>query len=266
MTAKETLKQWFSNLKKPTQAHFWAWLDSFWHKSEKIPMENIDGLDSALQDTASNTQFQAHLTDNQAHKELFDIVKVQIDQIKTILNSDDTELDQLQEIVNYIKQNKQVLSALAISNIAGLVEALAGKANATHHHDTLYYNKEQVDNLLDRKQDKKVAFYTQTDSRLFLRGDVDSNKTILWGGADTLNIQANGTYNAPILADPKPEHNYVVSFIKTGTGDISIDTFFGGGFTSITPQGTYINGQLGSSGVMFVDFVNKLIVLKIDNL
>lgn len=72
MTAKETLKNWFSNLKKPTQAHFWAWLDSFWHKSEKIPMQNIDGLDDALQDTASNTQFQAHLSDLQAHSALFD--------------------------------------------------------------------------------------------------------------------------------------------------------------------------------------------------
>lgn len=29
MTTIETLKQWFSNLKKPTQEQFWAWLDSF---------------------------------------------------------------------------------------------------------------------------------------------------------------------------------------------------------------------------------------------
>ena len=55
------------------------------------------------------------------------VLKGFIDSINTILTSNDTSLDQLQEIVNYIKQNKTVLDTLAISNIAGLVSALAGK-------------------------------------------------------------------------------------------------------------------------------------------
>lgn len=73
MTSKQTLKQWFSNLKKPTQNHFWAWLDSYFHKEEKIPMSQIEGLDKALQDTASSTQINNHFSDNQAHKALFDL-------------------------------------------------------------------------------------------------------------------------------------------------------------------------------------------------
>ncbi len=101
MTAKETLKQWFSNLKKPTQAHFWAWLDSFWHKSEKIPMQNIDGLDDALQDTASNTQLQAHLTDNQAHTALF-ATKVDKEDGKGLSSNDysDEEKQKVQDTAN----------------------------------------------------------------------------------------------------------------------------------------------------------------------
>ncbi|GIM49406.1 hypothetical protein CAPN003_08580 [Capnocytophaga stomatis] len=71
MTTREQLKNWFSNLKKPNQNHFWAWLDSFIHKEDKIPMESIEGLDKALQDTASDTQFQSHLTDAEAHQALF---------------------------------------------------------------------------------------------------------------------------------------------------------------------------------------------------
>ena len=61
-----------------------------------------------------------------------------IDNINRILQSDDTDLDQLQEIVNYIKQNKHILSTLGISNIAGLVDALAAKADKDHHHDDRY--------------------------------------------------------------------------------------------------------------------------------
>ena len=72
MTAIETLKQWFSNLKKPTQEQFWAGLDSFWHKSEKIPMASVEGLDKLVEGTASAEQLSNHLNDSNAHKALFD--------------------------------------------------------------------------------------------------------------------------------------------------------------------------------------------------
>lgn len=187
MTAIQTLKQWFSNFKKPTQEQFWAWIDSFWHKSEKIPMDSIEGLENAIQGTASTKQFRNHLTDSQAHKELFDSkvdkvpgkilssndftnelrkklealqqvdislllprgnfsgtaqdLKDLIDNLTRILQSPDTELDELQEIVAYIKQNKHILSTLGISNIAGLEDALAKKADKDHNHDEVYAPK-----------------------------------------------------------------------------------------------------------------------------
>ena len=184
MTAIQTLKQWFSNFKKPTQEQFWAWIDSFWHKSEKIPMDSIEGLENAIQGTASVEQLRNHLTDSQAHKELLDNkvdkvpgkklttedfttelrkkleglqqvdvsvllprgnfsgtaqdLKDLIDNLTRILQSPDTELDELQEIVAYIKQNKHILSTLGISNIAGLEDALANKADKEHNHDGVY--------------------------------------------------------------------------------------------------------------------------------
>ena len=187
MTAIQTLKQWFSNFKKPTQEQFWAWIDSFWHKSEKIPMTSIEGLESAIQGTASAEQLRNHLTDSQAHKELLDNkvdkvpgkklttedfttelrkkleglqqvdvsvllprgnfsgtaqdLKDLIDNLTRILQSPDTELDELQEIVAYIKQNKHILSTLGISNIAGLEDALANKADKDHNHDEDYAPK-----------------------------------------------------------------------------------------------------------------------------
>ena len=107
MTAIETLKQWFSNLKKPTQEQFWAWLDSFWHKSEKIPMASVEGLDKLVEGTASAEQLSNHLNDTQAHKVLFDEVKKQIQDINTILEVDDVTLDTLQEIITELKTHRQ---------------------------------------------------------------------------------------------------------------------------------------------------------------
>lgn len=65
-------------------------------------------------------------------------LKELIDNIMRILQSPDTELDELREIVAYIKQNKRILDTLGISNIAGLQDALNGKAPTDHHHDDRY--------------------------------------------------------------------------------------------------------------------------------
>lgn len=51
-TPKNTLKGWFVTTAKPLQAQFWAWMDSFWHKDELIPMEKVDGLIDALNSIA----------------------------------------------------------------------------------------------------------------------------------------------------------------------------------------------------------------------
>lgn len=184
MTAITTLYNWFSDLKKPTGAQFKALIDSFFHKSEKIPMTSIEGLENVIQGTASAEQLRNHLADSQAHNGLFDgkvdkvpgkilssndftnelrtkleglqnvdisqllpkggytgtaqNLKELIDNIMRILQSPDTELDELREIVAFIKQNKRTLDTLGISNIAGLQDALNGKAPTDHNHDDRY--------------------------------------------------------------------------------------------------------------------------------
>lgn len=53
-----------------------------------------------------------------------------INNILNLLSSDDVNLDEFQEIVNFIKANKSKLDNLSVPNIAGLAEALAKKVNA----------------------------------------------------------------------------------------------------------------------------------------
>lgn len=48
MATINTLKNWFRTGSKPTQAQFWAWLDSFRHKDEAVPAADISGLQELL--------------------------------------------------------------------------------------------------------------------------------------------------------------------------------------------------------------------------
>ena len=65
-----------------------------------------------------------------------------IEQILTLLRSNNVNLDTLQEIVDYITLNRTKLEALGISNIAGLTQALSDKAPLNHNHDDRYMLKE----------------------------------------------------------------------------------------------------------------------------
>jgi len=42
MKSKEELKSFFENGDIPKQDDFWEWQDSYWHKNEKLPLENVD--------------------------------------------------------------------------------------------------------------------------------------------------------------------------------------------------------------------------------
>ena len=57
------------------------------------------------------------------------VLKDLIDDINTLLTSDNVALDTLQEVVDYIEANRGTLETLGISNISGLQNALNGKQN-----------------------------------------------------------------------------------------------------------------------------------------
>lgn len=144
-TAKNILKNWFSNKKKPPQEQFWAWLESYWHKDEKIPSSVIEGIDEMLQGVATTEQLAA-LEESKVEKEKgkglstndytdadknklkgIDMTKKldkggymgtagdledMILKLQKVLQSDDVELSKLQQIVEYIKKSRLSLDAL----------------------------------------------------------------------------------------------------------------------------------------------------------
>ena len=76
------------------------------------------------------------------------VLKDLIDAINTLLTSDNTDLDSLQEVVDYIETNRTNLDNLGISNITGLQAALdlkqnteAGKGLSANDFTTILKNK-----------------------------------------------------------------------------------------------------------------------------
>lgn len=54
-----TLKGWFVTAAKPIQDQFWDWIDSFRHKSEAIPMADVNGLTDIINSLVPATTFNA---------------------------------------------------------------------------------------------------------------------------------------------------------------------------------------------------------------
>lgn len=65
--AKQTLnilKNWFRTGLKPTQQQFWDWMDSFFHKDEKIPLTSIDGIQQEFDKKADKGLIQISDVEN----------------------------------------------------------------------------------------------------------------------------------------------------------------------------------------------------------
>lgn len=82
MTDKNTLKSWFQTNLKPTQAQFWAWIDSFYHKDEMIPITAIDELENILNEKANTEALTNHVGDANAHAELFAEPNARLDDLE----------------------------------------------------------------------------------------------------------------------------------------------------------------------------------------
>lgn len=66
-----TIKKWFKTGLKPSQDQFWDTWDSFRHKYEKVPIQDIEELENKLDTKAEKSQLEEHTSDNAAHAELF---------------------------------------------------------------------------------------------------------------------------------------------------------------------------------------------------
>ena len=161
ITQKKTLKKWFSNFMKPAQEHFSAWIDSYWHKSEQIPMSSIDGLSKAIENTASAKQLLNHLEDSNAHRNLFD-KKVDKEEGKGLSAND------------FTNEHKQKLEELQPTDVSGLLPK--GGYDGTGQQ-----LKEAIDGLQTKMQQVETTLSvddTDFDTLQEIAAQVKNNKNL----------------------------------------------------------------------------------------
>ncbi|MFW0737134.1 hypothetical protein [Flavobacterium sp. T12S277] len=160
MALKETVKQWFKTGYKPTESQFYQFFDSIWWKEEKIPANKIENLQEILDDKAdldwvqnslvqakdrashTGTQLSNTISNfNESVNALLAVFKAanyldatssiqgQINAINSLLSSNDVNLDQLQEIVDYIKSIQTNLDTLLVNDLVtgGTLKALTAE-------------------------------------------------------------------------------------------------------------------------------------------
>lgn len=135
-TDKNLLKDWFRTGKKPTQAQFWAWLESYYHKDEKIPQSSINGLETALNNKAETSQLTGHINDPNAHG-LADKFEGKSDVGHTHAISEvDGLAGELQGIISDINGKSDAVHTHVISDIDGLgleLETIKGDIETNHN-------------------------------------------------------------------------------------------------------------------------------------
>ncbi len=186
ITPISTLKRRFANFLKPTQEHFWAWMDSYWHKDENIPMNKVEGLSTALEGTASAEQLRNHLTDSQAHSGLFDH-KVDKEAGKTLTSNDYTNEEKR---TNQVNAQKRVVGLTVTGDVNKIITITFADGTAIQapftDNDTL------PENLADIKLNS-LNFNDQTGVLTGVRSD-----------GQQLTVSLDGRY--ALLGHTHPEY------------------------------------------------------------
>ena len=230
MTPKKTLKKWFSNFMKPAQEHFSAWIDSFWHKSEQIPMSSIEGLSRAIENTASAGQMLNHINDTNAHRGLFDELKNQIQAIQTILQVDDVNLDTLQEIVTELKSN---------AKLQELIDKKVNKEEGKGLSSNDFTNEHK------QKLEKVGLFEEKTGAYNLGNGD-EVKKYYLTNSDGDIDVTALPTNSAVEI------YNFSDSVKK-----IKVGGKFFGGLPYVGKKGSKVLLKKLNDGTLFIEQFNK---------
>lgn len=87
-----------------------------WAKEPNRPVYTAEDVGADKQGTASNLN-SAHNTDTEAHNDIRLLIQGLIARLDAVANSSDKELDQLSEIVAYIKNNKSLIDGVTTSKV-----------------------------------------------------------------------------------------------------------------------------------------------------
>lgn len=146
MIDKNTIYSYFQTDDFPTEEQFRATWDSFWHKSESIPMSSISGLNQMFQQTATFAQLNNKANvdgsniDVSAYQEKLNItnlIATAKEEVKTeLLNGAPEAFDTLKEISDWISDDETAEAAI--------LQAIQNEATARTNADNLKLDKPTI--------------------------------------------------------------------------------------------------------------------------
>lgn len=177
---------------------------SAWAKASSKPSYTYSEVGADKAGTASST-VSSHNTNTEAHNDIRTLISNLTTRLNTLANSTDTELDQMAELVEYIKDNRELIEGVTTNKvnvsdivnnlttnvtnkplsaaqgvaIKALIDALQtavnGKSNSGHTHDDRYYTESEVDTKLSGKANSSHGNHVPTtetaNNAKFLRND-----------------------------------------------------------------------------------------------
>ena len=154
-----------------------------------------------------DSKIAAHNVSENSHEDIRNLISGLTTRLNTLANSDDTTLDQMKEVVDYIKSNKSLIDSITTNKvnvsdivdgltsnssskvlsakqgfvikglIDGLQEDVNGKADSAHDHDERYYTETEIDNKITaiNASIETVQEYADTKTQV---------QIITWGADD----------------------------------------------------------------------------------
>ncbi len=243
MIAKSILKKWFENLKKPTQEQFWGWMDSYWHKSEKLPSSIISNFDELL-DSKVDKETGKGLSEN----DFTDEYKEKVDNMSDcdcneILESINEASGKMNSCCDSVEQTKQYAyeNKESLSEISTKIDGISQNGGGGGDNSCCEQNSEKLDNLTTIANENKESL-----SEISTKID-EINQNGGGGSSDNSCCEQNSEKldNLTLVAG---EHSNSLYQITTKIDEIALQDN-SGLLTDIYTEITSVNQSVGSVGV-----------------
>lgn len=226
MTILEALRQVTSSIKTWAENKFLNKSDiAAWAKASSKPSYTASEVGADASGTAAST-VSTHNTNTSAHNDLRDLISGLSTRLNALADSDDTTLDQMSEIVTYIKANKTLIDGITtgkvnVSDIANnLTTNVSNKPLSAAQGVAL---KSLIDaisvptKVSQLTNDKGyITGYTETDPTVPSWAKATSKPTYTKSEVGLENVDNVKQYSA---SNPPP---YPVTSVNGKTGNVSV--------------------------------------------
>ncbi|TWP30499.1 hypothetical protein ETU09_00425 [Apibacter muscae] len=249
ITDKSTLKKWFKNNEKPTQEQFWAWMDSYYHKSEQIPLEVIENINTILAGKADKSTVDTLLEglESKADRTIVEALQTYLEGLIDDSEASDATTyssEKIAELIDQVQPSELIddeleegsVNTYSIDKIKELVENSAGgdlqsvtdKGNTTDKEINVQGATLGADNSGNLKLGK---------SALGKLAEIGNNLTAIGENSLALYDGSQGTYKERIVAIG----NTAGANLKGGGYAVIIGTQAAASFTT-----TFVDVVIGS--------------------